>query len=87
MATVSIPSPMLKLTNNVETVFCSGSTIAEIIDNLDFGYMGIRDYLCLPSGELRPLINIFVDQVDIRFSGGMDTVVRDINQISIITGR
>lgn len=85
MATVLIPQPLFKFTNNVQTIFCSGSSISELIDNLDFGYLGIRDYLCTSNGDLKPSISIFVNQIDIKFKDNLSTPISDTDQISIIT--
>lgn len=44
----------------------------------------IRDRVITELGGVRPHINIFVDGEDIRYSGGLATVVRDGAEIFII---
>jgi len=84
MATVLIPVPLRKLTNNVDTVFCSGSTIEEIVENLEFGYPGIKERICNPDGQIRSFVNIFLNNEDVRFSSGVATPVKDSDEISIV---
>jgi sulfur-carrier protein len=84
MASVLIPTPLRKLTNNVDTVHCSGGSISDIIDNLDFGYPGIKERICTPDNQLRQFINIYVNQEDIRFGTGMATPVKDSDEVSIM---
>jgi len=84
MASILIPTPLRKLTNNVDTVFCNGSTISEIIDNLESGYPGIKERICYPDGQIRQFINIYLNNEDVRFSTGVATPVRDADEISIV---
>jgi molybdopterin synthase sulfur carrier subunit len=84
MVSVLIPAPLRKLTNDVDTVFVDGSTIFEVVDNLDFGYPGFKERVCTPDNQLRQFINIYVNQEDIRFSSGMATPVKDSDEVSIM---
>jgi len=84
MASVLIPTPLRKLTNNIDTIFCSGSTITEIVDNLELGYPGIKERICNPDGQIRSFVNVFVNGEDIRFGSGVSTEVKDSDEISIM---
>lgn len=84
MATVLIPVPLRKLTNGVDTVFVDGSTIKEVIENLEFGYPGIQDRLCNEHGAIRPFVNIYHNNEDIRFKAGLSTEIKDTDEISIV---
>lgn len=84
MASVLIPTPLRKLTNNVDTIYCSGSTIQEIVDNLELGYPGIKERICTSDGQIRSFVNIFLNNEDVRFSAGVATPVKDSDEISIV---
>lgn len=60
MALVWIPSLLRELTEGLESVTASGSTIAQIIVDLERQYPGIRERLCR-GDELRPGLAIIVD--------------------------
>ena len=45
---------------------------------------GIKERLCDESGELRRFINIYVNGEDIRFLSGLQTPVKDGDEVSIV---
>ncbi|HEX2033559.1 MAG TPA: MoaD/ThiS family protein [Chloroflexota bacterium] len=62
MATVWIPSLMRELTGGQTTVTAAGTTVRQIVDNLEAAYPGIRERLC-DGDRLHPSINVSVDGV------------------------
>jgi molybdopterin synthase sulfur carrier subunit len=44
----------------------------------------IRDRVMTELGEVRPHVNIFVDGEDIRYAGGLETVVREGSEIFLL---
>jgi molybdopterin synthase sulfur carrier subunit len=81
---VRIPSPLRNLTGNEGEVTVSGSTVAEVIADLESKYPGIKERLCEESGEIRRFVNVFVGDEDIRFLNGLDTPVAAGTEVSII---
>jgi sulfur-carrier protein len=84
MATVRIPTPLRKYTEGKDEVTISGSTVRELLDNLDGAHAGIGERIRDDKGEVRRFVNIFVADEDIRFLDGLDTPVGDNDEISII---
>ena len=84
MIKVRIPTPLRPLTKNQGEVEVTGASIAEIIDNLNSAYSGLKDRLCDEKGELRRFVNIYVNEEDIRFLKGRDTVLKDGDEVSIV---
>ena len=60
MATVYIPALMQALTDGVSKVEVSGSSVRQIIDNLDKSYPGVKQRLMEDYG-IRPGISVVVD--------------------------
>lgn len=83
MATVRIPTPLRTLTGGKDEVEASGATIAELVENLEANYPGIRDRLLDDKG-VRRFINIFVGEEDIRYLEGLKTELKGNEQISIV---
>jgi len=83
-AKVRIPSPLLKLTDNQSEVSAEGKTIAEILDNLETQFSGIKERICEENGAPRRFINIYLNEEDIRFIDGENTAVKSGDEISII---
>jgi sulfur-carrier protein len=84
MPSVLIPTPLRKLTNDLEEVSSSGSTIGELIDNLDKSFPGLKERICDEAGNVRRFVNIFVNGEDIRFLEEKATPVKDADEISIV---
>ena len=84
MIKVRIPTPLRPLTKNQGEVEATGASIAEIIDNLNSAYSGLKDRLCDEKGELRRFVKIYVNEEDIRFLKGRDTVLKDGDEVSIV---
>ena len=84
MATVRIPTPLRKYTEGKDEVDVSGANVREILDNLDSAHAGIGERIRDSKGAVRRFVNIFVADEDIRFLDGLDTPVKDADEISII---
>ena len=84
MATVRIPTPLRKLTDGKEEVAATGSTVGELLANLDKAYPGIRARICDDSGAVRKFVNIFANDEDIRFLQNLDTPLKDSDEVSIV---
>ncbi|OGR82337.1 MAG: molybdopterin synthase sulfur carrier subunit [Elusimicrobia bacterium RIFCSPHIGHO2_01_FULL_64_10] len=85
MATkIRIPAPLRKLTKDQAVVEAGGTTIAEVLADLEKKYPGIRERICDETGQIRRFINIFLNGEDIRFKDGPKTQVSGDAEISII---
>ncbi len=81
---VRIPTPLRTLTNGAEEVTVEGSSIKEVIENLETSHAGIKERICDEKGQIRRFINFYLNDEDIRFKGNQDTPVNDGDQISIV---
>ena len=60
MATVFIPSLMQSLTDGKHRVEIEGSSVRQIINNLDAAFPGMKERL-LEEGQIKPNISVAVD--------------------------
>ena len=81
---VLIPTPLQKLTHDMATVDCSGTTVSELLESLESNCPGIKGRLCDDQGELRRFVNFYVNSEDIRFLDGINTALSDGDEVSII---
>jgi len=81
---VKIPTPLRRVTGGASQVNGAGNTIGELITDLERQFPGMRERLCDETGALRRFVNVFVGDEDIRFLEGLDTVLSDDAQVSII---
>lgn len=82
--TVRIPTPLRRVTDGQDKVSVEGSSINEIIRDLDSKFPGIRERLCDEQGELRNFVNIYVNGEDVRFLDGINSATKEGDEISIV---
>jgi len=61
-----------------------GATVSEALRDLNKRYPGFSDRLYDGDGQLRQFINIYLNDADIRFEKGLDTPVRENDDLSIV---
>ena len=81
---VRIPTPLRKLTNGSDEVAAEGKNIAEIIEDLEKNYPGLKERICEGDGKLRRFVNIYLNDEDIRFKNNMETELKENDELSII---
>ena len=81
--TVTIPTLLRPLTENQKEVKTRGKTVAELIDNLDQRFPGIKNRL-MENGTVHNFINIYVNDNDIRFNKNLNTALNAGDNIIIL---
>jgi len=81
---VRVPVLLRSLTAGKSEVSVEGSTVKEVLANLEAQYPGMRERFYDEEGRLRRFINIYVNSEDIRFLSGEDTPVKDGDELSIV---
>ncbi len=61
----------------------SGGTLAELIDDLESRHAGLRDRLVDDKG-LRRFVNVYLNDEDVRFLGGLETAVKDGDNVTVL---
>jgi len=80
---VRIPTILRPYTKDQKAVSAEGATLAALITNLDSQYAGIGERL-LENGALRRFINVYINDEDVRFLGGLDAPVKDGDSVTIL---
>jgi molybdopterin synthase sulfur carrier subunit len=81
---VRIPTPLRSVTKGSAEVQGNGGTVADLIDDLERSYPGLKERLVDDTGDLRRFVNIYVNQEDIRFLQGKKTALKDGDEVSIV---
>jgi len=82
--TVRIPTPLRKLTAGADEVSIEAENIGAMIDNLEAAHAGLKERLCDDKGEIRRLVNVYLNDEDVRFLKGRDTELKDGDEVSIV---
>lgn len=80
---VRIPTILRTYTDGAKSVTAQGSSLADVIEDLEANHSGIRDRL-LDAGDLRRFVNVYVNDEDVRFTGGLGTAVKEGDQVVIL---
>jgi MoaD family protein len=80
---VRIPTILRTYTGGEKAVNGEGSTLAALIDDLEERHAGIKGRL-VEGSDLRRFVNVYVNDEDVRFTGGLDTAVSDGDQVVIL---
>jgi molybdopterin converting factor small subunit len=80
---VRIPTILRGHTGGAKSVEGSGTTLDELFRDLDARHEGLRGRVVEDSG-LRRFVNVYVNDEDVRFLGGLATTVSDGDVVTIL---
>ena len=80
---VRIPTILRPYTKDQKSVQATGSSLGALIADLDLNYAGLGERL-LEDGALRRFINIYINDEDVRFLGGLDSPIKDGDSVTIL---
>ncbi|WP_182379708.1 MoaD/ThiS family protein [Nocardioides sp. WS12] len=81
---VRIPTILRTYTGGDSEVSATGATVAEILDDLDGRFAGIKGRIVDEDGKLRRFVNVYVNNDDVRFEQDLATPTPDGAEISVI---
>jgi sulfur-carrier protein len=80
---VRIPTILRTYTDGAKSVTGSGGSLAELIEDLEGNHPGIKDRL-IEGSDLRRFVNVYVNDEDVRFTGGLETSLTDGDQVTVL---
>jgi sulfur-carrier protein len=83
MPVVRIPTVLRKHTGGEARVPAAGATVREVFATLVATHPELEDQL-LEDGEVRGFINVYVDDEDVRYIGGLDAAVEETSEVAIM---
>jgi molybdopterin synthase sulfur carrier subunit len=84
---VRIPTILRTYTDGAKAVNGEGATLSELIENLEAKHPGIKERLVEAKGDatdLRRFVNVYVNEEDVRFTGGLDTSIGEGDQVVVL---
>lgn len=82
--TVKIPTQLRSLTGGSSEIHVDGGTVRTVIESLEARHPGLSARLLDEAGTLRRFVNLYVNDEDVRFLGGLETTVEDGGRLAII---
>ena len=80
---VRIPTILRTYTDGEKAVSGEGGSLSELIENLESSHPGLKDRL-IENGELRRFVNVYVNDEDVRFTGSLETSLKDGDQVVVL---
>jgi MoaD family protein len=80
---VRIPTILRTYTGGEKAVDAEGATLAALIDDLETRHTGIKDRL-IDNGDLRRFVNVYINDEDVRFIGGLEAELSDGDQVVVL---
>ncbi len=81
---VKIPTPLRRHTEGASTVQVQGERVRDALGALQTRYPTIGDRLFDGQGQVKPHLNVFLNNEDIRFLNGLDTPLRDGDTVVLL---
>lgn len=81
---VRVPTILRTYTGGESEVAADGERLAEVLDDLDVRYPGIKGRVLADDGTLRRFVNVYVGDEDVRFLDDLATATPDGTKISVI---
>jgi sulfur-carrier protein len=80
---VRIPTILRTYTGDQKSVEARGGSLSALIDDLEANHPGLKDRL-IENGDLRRFVNVYVNDEDVRFLGGLEAPVTDGDQVVVL---
>ncbi len=84
MTILRIPTPLRPYTDGKNEVSVSGANISEALSDLTTQFPNIKPHIFNESGELRPFVNIFIGENNIKDLQGVDTPIQIGEKLMLI---
>jgi sulfur-carrier protein len=80
---VRVPTILRTYTDGEKAVSAQGESLGAVIDDLESSHPGIKERL-VEGDDLRRFINVYVNDEDVRFTGGLKTSLSDGDAVVIL---
>ena len=84
MATIIIPTPLRKFTNNTARINIQANNVKGVVNELTFNFPDLKKHLLDQQGNIRSFVNVFVGDEDIRNLQQEQTPIKEETVISIV---
>jgi len=84
MTILKIPTPLRPYTSGQAEVEVHGIKINEVFDDLITQYPTLKSHLYDAAGKMRPFVNVFLGEHNIKDLQGMDTPIREGDRLMLI---
>jgi molybdopterin converting factor small subunit len=84
MPTLNIPAPLRSYTGGTSNIDLHATDVGGAVQELTTKYPALYPHLFTDHGKLRPYVNLFVNDEDVRHLQGLETELGDQDRLRII---
>lgn len=84
MPTLRIPTPLRTYADGQTEVTVQGVTVGEAMNDLTSQYPALRPHLFNGNGQMRPFVNLFLNDENVRDLQGEDTPLKEADRLILI---
>jgi len=84
MPSLRIPTPLRTYTNGQSETTLSGRTVSEAMSDLVAQYPDLKQHIFNDQGSLRPFVNLFLGEENVKDLGGLDTPLEENDRMLLI---
>ena len=84
MATIKIPPVLRPSVGGEKEVQAAGETIGDVLRSLADQHPSTQSQLFSEDGQLNRYVNVYLNDEDVRVLGGLDTSVKDSDNVVIL---
>jgi molybdopterin synthase sulfur carrier subunit len=81
---VKVPTIMRDQVGGEPIVEGSGSTVGDLLDDLERRYPGFKQKVVTDEGGIHRFVNLYVNDEDVRYLGALETAVNEGDTVSIL---
>jgi sulfur-carrier protein len=81
---VKVPTIMRDQVGGEPTVEGSGSTVGDLLDDIERRYPGFKQRVVTDEGGIHRFVNLYVNDEDVRYLGALETAVKEGDTVSIL---
>ena len=82
--TVRIPTVLRPAAGGLAVIIGTGSTIGEILGAIAAEHPGVQPQLFNADGSLHKFLNVYINDDDVRYLGGLDASVADGDEVTLL---
>ncbi len=81
---VRIPTILRSYTDGAKAVKGAGGSLTTLLDDLESRHTGLKGRLVTDEGALHRFVNVYVNDEDVRFLGGLETPLKDGDSVTVL---
>lgn len=84
MPNLKIPTPLRPYASGESTITLPGETVADLLEAVVQRHPELKKHLFGDTGQLRPFINLFLEEENVNQLGGLETPLAEGDTVLII---